>query len=193
MKNQLSPQKYIATKARMLPFHECYVNEDWQESGMANIYISKKMPGGNFIIGLFLVDIYCLGLKNTFYQFNLSSVESKDLLKKFIEHYDSKLPPCDIALAHNIIYGGIDYAEEIGFKPHKDFGLTEFLLNPDLIDDGIDEIEFGKDDKPFFINGPDDNVARVLGVLNRTVGEGNYLFMEMDGPEDDDYEEDDEE
>lgn len=84
---------------------------------------------------------------------------------------------CEIVKAHNIIYGGIDYAEELGFQPHKLFRITEYLLNPDLIDDGIDEIEFGKDGKPFFIAGPDDNVDRIINTLKKNVGEGNFDGM----------------
>ena len=173
---KLSPQKYIITKGKDLPFHECLINGNWEEEGMASVFISKKMPGGNFIVGLYMVDVYCLGLKNTLYQFNLKEIEYKDFLKKFTVH-NVNPESCDLTFAHNLIYGAIDYAEELGFKPHKEFRITEYLLDTDLIDEGIDEIEFGKDGMPLYISGPDDNVNQIISTLDRTAGRGNYHFI----------------
>lgn len=175
-KNKLSPQKYIIKNGRSLPFHECYINEDWQESGLATFFISKKMHGGNYIFVLYLVDIYCLGLKNTLLKFNITEPEKKKLFELFISNHQSP-ERCDIVLAHDIIFGAIDYAKKLGFEPHKDFKITEYLLNPDLISNGIDEIEFGREGKPFYISGPNDNVPQIINTLNRTIGEGNYDFM----------------
>jgi len=174
MQNQLSPQKYITTKARSLPFSECYVNEDWTSKGMATIVLTKQMPSGKFIFASYLVDLYCLGLKDTTSKFNVSATECQELLDQFSSN--QMMVNCDVSFIHNLIYGAIDYAEEIGFKPHKDFGLTEYMLDTDLITDGIDEIEFGKNGKPFFIAGPFDNVKRIMAILNQNLGEDNYTF-----------------
>lgn len=141
--NKLSPQKYIITKVRKLPFYECYINSNWKEHGLATIAISKEMPSGKFIITVYMVDILCLGLKNTFYNFNLDSIKYNEFVETLKGNPEGQ-QSCDISLAHNIIFGAIDFAEEIGFKPHKDFAVTEYLLDPDLINDGIDEIEFGR-------------------------------------------------
>jgi hypothetical protein len=88
---------------------------------------------------------------------------------------------------HNLIYAAVDFAEENGFKPHKDFKLAEYVLDPDLIDDGIDEIELGgKDGKPLFICGPFDNAERIIATLNKNVGEGNYNFL-FEGDDEDEF------
>lgn len=63
----------------------------------------------------------------------------------------------DYNLAHNIIYGGNEYAEEHGFKIHKDFEkLTQYILEVD--DDKIPliDVEFGKDGKPLVIENKED-------------------------------------
>lgn len=177
MNNKLSPQKYIQSKGRNLPFYECYISEEWKENGLATIIISKKMPGGNFIIAYYLVDIYCLGLKNTFYRFNVTEHERAGFMSEMQEG-PNEMIPCDTELIHNLIFGAIDYAAELGFEPHKDFRITENLLNPDLITDGIDEIEFGFNGQPYYVQGPDDQVEKILASLNRNPGEGNYGFMQ---------------
>ena len=174
-KKQLSPVKYITTKAKILPFHECFISQDWNKRGMASILISKRMPSGNFIAALYLVDVFCLGLKNTLYRFNLSQLEYDELYDQFNQNED--FIPCKLEMAHNIIYGAIDYADELGFAPNSDFKVTEKLLDEDLITDDIDTIELGKDGKPFFIAGPDDNINRIIAILNKKIGEGNYDFL----------------
>ena len=103
-------------------------------------------------------------------------------------------------MAHNIIYGAIAYAEDLGFKPEKDWALSQFILEEDTEDIELIEVEFGKDGKPCFINGPFDNINSVLAKLNKSVGEGNYEFIMIDGDDDfygfdddddDDFEEED--
>ncbi len=174
--NKLSPQKYIIKKGRELPFYECYVTGGWQDHGLATFWISRKMHGGNYIAAFYLVDVFCLGLKNTNYRFNIDMSEYRFVFQRYKEHNNSP-EKCDLSYAHNMIYGAIDFAEEIGFKPHKDFTVTEYLLDPDLITDGIDEIEFGNDGKPFYISGPNDNVPQIIRTLENSVGKGNYEFL----------------
>lgn len=84
---------------------------------------------------------------------------------------------CDLNYAHNLLYGAIDYAEELGFTPNKDFKVTEHLLDTDMIDDGIDEPEFGRNGKPLFVPGPYDDIKRITGILERNFGSGNYDFI----------------
>ena len=173
-KQSLSPKKYIINKSAKLPYHECLINEEWEESGMASIFISKKMPSGKYIIGLYMVDIFCLGLKNTYYQFGLDYFQYKELLEKMYPDNNNIL--CDITKAHNIIFGAIDFAEELGFKPEKDFRITEYLLDTSLIDEGIDDIEFGRDGKPYYVAGPYDDTRRIINILRTHIGEGNFDF-----------------
>jgi hypothetical protein len=172
---QLSPVKYIISKGPLLPFHECFINEGWAEKGMAIVTISKKMPSGKFIIGLYMVDMYCLGLKDTFFKFSVDDINYASFLEELDQNHP--LVKSEINLVHNLIFGAIDYAEDLGFTPNKDFKITEHLLNTELIDDGINEIEFGKDGKPLFIAGPHDNTNRIIGILEKSVGEGNYDYI----------------
>ena len=177
--SQLSPEKYIITKGALLPFHECYINEEWQEGGMATIIISKKMPSGKLIVGMYMVDTYCLGLKNTLYKFGYETIDYSDFLNEVNQR--QKMIKCNLGFAHNLIYGAIDYAVELGFNPHKDFKITEHLLDPDLIDDEINNTEFGMNGKPLFVAGPYDDINRIIGILERNVGKGNYDYFLPEG------------
>ena len=175
---KMSPVKYIIQKARDLDFYKCLINEEWQENGLAIISVFKLMPSGKFIVGLYLTDVYCLGLKNTLYKFNLDKFDYEEFIKTAYSNSGNAIE-CDTVFAHNLIYGAIDYAEDLGFSPNKNFKITEHLLDPDLISDEINEIEFGNDGQPFFISGPKDNATQIINKLKETVGENNFHYMIM--------------
>ena len=146
---QLSPENYIKTKARTLPIYKCFITSGYQEFGMGNIMVIRKHTTGNITFGTYLVDLYALGVKDTTYSFSNPDNFLDTILSNgnFIE--------IDYNLAHNIIFGSIEFASEHGFKPHKDFEkLTKYILEID--DDNIPliDIELVKDGKPFLIVGP---------------------------------------
>ena len=195
----LSPENYIRNKARNLPFHECLINDDWQQTGLATILITKRQPSGNVVLGIYLTDTYCLGLKDTYCRFNLTVNQYENEYKE-PSFNNQNFESCDYTLAHNIIYGAIEYAEDLGFRPHKDFTLSKFILNNDEEVEVLEELEFGKDGEPCFIAGPNDDVKLIIKKLNHSAGEGNYTvihpndeFTESDDLydlEEDDYDED---
>jgi hypothetical protein len=45
-------------------------------AGFVSIIVMRKMPSGKFIIGSYLLDTYCLGLKNTDFRFSADGVEA---------------------------------------------------------------------------------------------------------------------
>jgi len=178
---QLSPENYIRQKARNLPVYECLVNGDWEKSKMVSVVVSRVHANGNITAGFFLVDLYCLGVKNTTYFFNYSPAEYEIQIQKMIHLTIKKIP---YEMAHNIVYAGLDYASELGLNPHKDFtSLTRFILEEDTDDVELIDIECGHKGKPFYIQGQFDSeqmAKRVIAQLERAVGKGNYDFA-LDG------------
>jgi len=179
----LSPHAYITTKLKNLPM-QCYINKkitdtdtDTQNSWvLRTVTAVRAMSNNKFCIGVFLMDTCCLGLKNTTYEFALTQAQMEIFLENLFQGYQS-FTKIDNADAHNLICGAIDYAEELGFKPNKDWSITEHFLNPDLINDNIDDVTFGFQGRPYFVQGPYENVAYIIQTLNRTVGEGNYNYI----------------
>jgi hypothetical protein len=185
-KSLLSPEKYIKTKARSLPIHECWINTSWRDAGLASIFISRRQPSGNLIVGIYLVDIKCLGVKDTAYFFNQSPLEYKELLEKQMDSLESK--ECDYVLAHNIIFAGLEFAAEYKILPHKDFAISKFILEDDE-DENVPlmDIECGEKGVPHLVL-MEDQVAqytKVLAQLRSYPGEGNFRYTILD--EDGDY------
>ena len=72
------------------------------------------------------------------------------------------------------VHGAVQYARTLGFDPAPDFDATRDRLGP-----WSDKcaITFGRDGKPFFIQGPRDNSALVVSQLRRTVGQDNFEYL----------------
>lgn len=178
-KNQqqpISPKKYIIEAARKVPIYECLINEGWQEGGMAQIMVVRRKLHGNFIVGNYVLDTFCLGLKNTLYMHNMADYEYESHKRSTEKQTGFRWEKIEPNFCFNLIYGAIEYAEDLGFKPNKDFDVTEYILD-DVEKIEFEEIEFGRDGMPYYFAGPYDDVKKVINILNRSVGEGNYHYV----------------
>ncbi|NQV03287.1 MAG: hypothetical protein HQ542_11615 [Bacteroidia bacterium] len=154
---------------------------------MAVIIIARKHTSGNFTFAAFQVDLYCLGVKDSYCEFNMHPLDFQEYLDKFSEFSDNEVSLIETTytLAHNIIYGAVEYAEELGFKPCKEFKLAQFILEDD--DDRIEliDVEFGLDGKPAVIIGREDYPKDVLSHLDNTIGPSGYTLIHIDDLDDD--------
>ena len=151
---KLNPIEYIKTKARTLPIYKCYINTDWQEKGLAHIIIARQHSNGKFTFGVYVVDTFCKGLDGTTARFNEGIEVLEDYSADYIPQKEEFLTliNIDYVLAHNIIDGAIAFAEEYGYKPQKNFEITQYILEEDTEDIELMEIEFGVDGKPMLID-----------------------------------------
>ena len=186
-----SPQA-ILRRARSYPLYECLISDNWnkkENSGLVEVLIARKQPDDTICFGVYLVDIYCLGLKNTFADANFSRSRYLSEIRNKIFRA-GKPVECSLELAQQMIYQSIEYAEHFGFEPEKDFAISQYLLTPRGELEEPYDLTFGKDGKPFFISGPRDNVPRILRQLEKTAGPGNYDYLAAIGSpsfDDDDY------
>jgi hypothetical protein len=173
-----SPEKAIRERARKLPLYKCYVNRDWEDSQMAHVIISRKHVNGNITCGFYLVDLLCLGLKDTFFYFNIPQREFEEQMTVFKDQGDAD--EIDYVTAHNIVYAGVEFAESLGFKPHKLFEISKFILEED--DDKIEmmEIECGQDGMPVVLVADDEPQSRTIAHLEKTLGRDNFLIYNVD-------------
>jgi hypothetical protein len=164
--------------AREYPILGCWIMGGWQDQGITPVVVARQQPEDRVIYGSFLVDIFCLGVKNALWKADVSLNQFHRNLPQLC----SKMPePCEISLAHELIYGSIDYARYYGFEPHPDFGKASLVLDLPETHPRKHKIKFGKDGKPFFVAGPYDNVQTIMNQLMRTAGEGNFHYLAMLG------------
>lgn len=177
----LSPSKYIQTKARQLPVMECLVNTDWAETKMANITIARSHSNGNITFASYLVDLLCMGVKDSDFQFNTSPLAFDDFKKQLKDHMDVSV--IDYTLAHNIIFAGYEFAIELGIDPCKSFlQTTQFMLEEDNDNVELIDIECGQNGLPVVIRG-DHNTREAdetYRFLCDTIGEEKVILSDVD-------------
>lgn len=176
----LVSEKKKILAARGLPLYECLINPSWREQGLATVLISRHQPNGNILFGVYLVDVFCLGLKNTFCNVDFPAWRYETEVRDKVYREEEPVE-CPVGLAHHIIYGAIEFAGGFGFKPNRDFKLSQYILEPMESLEPFEGIEFGKDGRPFYIAGPGDNVEYVMRQLEQVVGHENFGFLYSPG------------
>jgi hypothetical protein len=175
----LTGPRYHLEKAREYPLLGCWVYKEWQERGIAPVVVARKQSEDRVLYGVYMIDMYCLGIKDCYTRTDVSLAQfERDLPKLCAKNPE----PCSVEFAHELVYGAMEYAKGYGFDPHLDFTgqLANMVLDPPDAHPRTHTIEFGKDGKPFYVSGPYDDerkINRVLNTLNRTAGEGNFHFL----------------
>jgi hypothetical protein len=162
--------------ARTFPMLECWISDDWEKgSGLVQILLARRQPNEKICCGTYLVDKFCLGLKNTFAKTNLTPERYQEVYDRIASR--QTLTKCPIELAHEMIYGSIDYAAQFGFQPQSDWAQTQYMLEPRGTLKEPYKLKFGQKGKPLFIAGPYDDTKKIIKQLEATAGPGKFDFI----------------
>ncbi len=176
-----STEKAVIRRANLYPIHECLLSGDWQENGIAAVCVARRQSDSIMVFAVYIIDLYCMGVKNTFCRANVPlSKYREDFRARFVKRNEAKA--CTVELAHQIIYGALEYAGNLGLPPHKDFHLSRHVLEKRDAIAPNDELEFGKDGKPLYVSGPHDFPARILKRLKTNLGEGGFDYIVREDP-----------
>jgi hypothetical protein len=77
-------------------------------------------------------------------------------------------------MAQQLVFGAVEYARGLGFEPHADYEACAGHLGEWR---GPSVIGFGYQGKPLFIQGPEDDAARIIKKLRRKVGRDGFQFF----------------
>jgi hypothetical protein len=156
---------------------EAFTSPELLNSGFGYVMVSRFKSEGRVETGIFLVDLYCLGVKDAmFRQLTLTAYED-EVLKQFFRGRQEALEPC---CARKLVEGAVEYAARLGFPPHADYKQACRVFG------GIDpkacarEFTFGRDGKPFYVQSPYDSSQRteqILAMLKARCGEGNFYYL----------------
>jgi len=122
----------------------CCVNKGWAEEGKASIYLLRRIPGGGHAMGAFLVDLWCMGLKEAWGRLDATYEEFREGVLDRAEP-ELSFEPIEIETARRLVAGGIRFAEQNGFRlPPRHERWTALLgeigdpAKADLSDFGVD-------------------------------------------------------
>ncbi len=192
----VSPYKRLGAAGQT---EACYVNSEWREEGLASIHMLRSTPGGSHAMAVFLVDLWCAGLKDAWGHLNLS-------MEDFEEHLDRarrsmELERMDPDLARKLVAGGIRFARQNGFRLPVHYerwvnlaGGTEGDIN------SADLSFFGKAGGLEWVGPLDDLRRRLIGStveeflarpdVHYTIGVDDLTEFESDEDDDEDEGED---
>lgn len=143
--------------------------------GMCQVIVARQ-ERNRLLVGSYLIDYWCLGIKDALPPRKMGTSEYQLLLESCEERFDEPFVDITLEQAQAIVYGAADYAQSLGFESHKDFN-TKAQVHLGLRPETLLPIEFGKDGQPFFMSGPYDDADQVIKTLEASVGPGNFHFM----------------
>ncbi len=134
-----------------------------------------RVEGNQDLVGSYLVDYWCLGVKNVLGPRKLNRTKYEALVKKTYSKFQPSYREITLEPAQAIIFGAVEYAQKLGFKPHRDWTISKDHLGKPS--ENLLPIEFGRKGKPFYVSGPYDNPDKIIAKLRETVGEGNFDYL----------------
>ncbi len=176
------------TAKTLMPLLGCFINnsaverllkgDDRQGSdsstggGLSELLVVRK-ESFRYEVSAFLVDYWCLGVKNVLFK-KCDERKYELMLEKVEETFGEPFKEISIEQAQAIVFGAVDYAATLGLQPHADFEKAKQSLGVRL--DNLQAIQFGKDGKPFYFCGPHDNQMKIIQTLKEHVGDGNFDY-----------------
>src|SRR3954453_1508300 len=150
--------------------------DDEAGSGLVGVLVAREAGRNRVSVCAWLVDVYCLGVKNDLGPTVTYRADLPQTVRNFFAVFGTRPVAAPLELAQQLVLGSVDYARSLGFEPaaEADFADTQGHLGPW---EGPSAIQFGRDGKPFFISGPNDNPTRILRQLGLAVGAGNFDYM----------------
>ena len=165
--------EHLALAAKY-PVIDSWVTTDLWDQGMGYVCLARELPNGSVGFTLFLVDRFCLGVKNA-----LAAIKSRFELDTQLRQIRSQFTVTEVspATARKFVESAVAYAQSLGFPPHPDYQKAKFIFGDINPAEATEELEFGKDGKPFFISGPHDTpqrCKRIMATLARNAGPGKF-------------------
>lgn len=117
-----------------------------------------------------------------------------------VSHMAGFIPLNRVSLddAAKVIAEGIAYAKQFGFPPHRDYAKAAPFLEGAVPENSHLTVRLGgPEGKPIFVAGPNDDARKIVQLLTRRVGQGNFNYIvpipassEINRIEDEDEDED---
>ncbi|WP_212915156.1 hypothetical protein [Streptomyces sp. TS71-3] len=143
--------------------------------GFAQILLARQERASRVTVTGFLVDVYCLGVKNVTDPEVMGSGSLTAYVSKYYSAFDHRPLPIGVAQAQTIVHDALAYARGLGFEPADGFADAAVHLGVPPGDRPV--IGFGREGRPFYFPGPYDDTRTVVQILERTCGTGNYDYV----------------
>lgn len=143
-------------------------------NGIVLVLVAREHRYGRVSVAGYLVDVYCLGVKNVIGPMVMRDDELPAFVRTYFLVYQAPALAVPLEIACELVWGAVAYARGLGFEPHREFEEAAGLLGEW---EPTGAVRFGLDGAPYFVAGVDDDATDILGTLGRSVGEGNFGYL----------------
>ncbi len=176
------------------PVLGCWVNAGWSQGltfdprpewadttkpdvgfgGVVSVLVARDAGRNRVSVCGYLVDSYCLGVKNVLGPELMGVRKYEDFIRTFFGGYGDPPLSVPLDLAQELVLGAVDFARGLGFEPHPEYEAAREHMGSRPRPGAI---TFGLNGKPFYVQGPYDDADRIMRRLERTTGRGKFEFM----------------
>jgi hypothetical protein len=160
-------------QAAKAPVLHCCMMENIRTCGMGQVLLSRQLSNGQVAFASFLVDVYCLGVKDVIAEVASRSKYDVDFYGKLTQQ--STLIRIKPECARKLVEGAVQFARDLGIDPHRDYRTAKLIFGDISADACTEEFKFGRNGKPVFIAGPHDSASRCEEIFR--------LIAKLEGPE----------
>jgi hypothetical protein len=149
------------------------------EKGIGWVIIARiKARGKKAVVEIFLVDVWCLGVKQTFHEV----CDPEDYRQRIRNYYLSEYPMEQIppARARSLVEQAVQYAMALGLPPAAGYEKASRVFAQIPASANTEHFTFGSKGKPFYISGPNETYAvarRIVEHLALRCGVGNFDYI----------------
>jgi hypothetical protein len=177
-KQQLaSSPKFQSAEGAKWPITRCLMAGNWDNptSLMAGLIIRTHPTSGQMCVGIFLIDLACMGVKSATGRFSTPG----DLT--LIEQNFESMPPVRSVAPGTLVMlinAAHKYAADLGISPDPDYANAKLLLKDITPEPQPATLRFGgQDGKPFYISGPDDDADAIIRKLTQKLGPDGFAYV----------------
>jgi hypothetical protein len=165
------------------PVYQCWEPVELFDDmrGIGSVVITRKAEHHQIVMAVFLVDVFCLGIKDAYIRL-VSEEGYQQHLRQMRGH--QKLREISPERARKLVEDAEAYAAELGFKPHKDYRATKAIFGDIDAAACPDTFEFGRNGMPLYFAGPYDDRRfreRVIRTLTEKLGPDGFHYVTPKG------------
>jgi hypothetical protein len=164
-------------RAAALPVRHCLLSENLFDIGMGSLVLARGSTVGPVVVGAFLLDTFCRGVKDVY----LRMIEREQLA----DHLDllneaTPLVEVDPSHARKLLGALVEWSGALGIQQHRDFPAVERLFG-DVDPQACDaEFVFGRGGKPLFMSGPSESPSlthRLVEQMRKRLGSDGFDYI----------------
>ncbi len=156
----------------------CYIASACHNgTGIGSVLIVRRSASGQRTFAMFLVDAFCLGVKDSLGK-TCSATQIADILEDL--RLRDPIEAVEPGVARGYVEAAIEFAQSIGFAPHSDYRKVAPIWGDIQATDFPEKYTFGRNGRPAYIAGPYDDHTRqmlIINTLTKKIGVKNFDFV----------------